>query len=141
MYVRRTILPRSCWGAENSGRISDTFSESKGGISTNAGRSTTRHVGSTRNAAARAKRIHSSAAYSKNLNINDPSTGYPSDWDKIRRQVYERDWYQCANCRRRGVELHAHHIVPLSMGGTNNLTNLKTLCKDCHEKLHPHMKS
>jgi 5-methylcytosine-specific restriction endonuclease McrA len=25
-------------------------------------------------------------------------------------------------------------------GGTNNLSNLRTLCNSCHEKLHPHMR-
>jgi hypothetical protein len=55
--------------------------------------------------------------------------------------VYERDNYTCQNCGRPGgekrdVELHAHHIVPKSSGGTHSKSNLKTLCKDCHSAVH-----
>jgi len=34
------------------------------------------------------------------------------------------------------VELHAHHIVPLSDGGSDNQENLVTLCKECHKAVH-----
>jgi len=69
---------------------------------------------------------------------------YPSDWGRRRRRVYKRDNYICQECGRRGgkrgdAELHAHHIVPLSKGGSNKLKNLKTLCKDCHAEAHSHM--
>lgn len=64
---------------------------------------------------------------------------YPDNWDDLRRMIYERDHYECANCAASDVELHAHHIVPLSLGGTNRMTNLITLCRTCHELLHPHM--
>jgi len=67
-------------------------------------------------------------------------SGYPADWDSLRRAVYRRDGYQCANCGAKGVELHAHHIVPLSVGGTNSESNIVTLCRDCHKSLHPHMR-
>ncbi|WP_350356156.1 HNH endonuclease [Halorarius halobius] len=67
--------------------------------------------------------------------------GYPSDWDERRKTVYQRDNYQCQNCGRRGgphgnAELHAHHIVPKSKGGTHRLTNLKTMCSHCHSAIH-----
>lgn len=41
----------------------------------------------------------------------------------------------CCNC---GViaDLQIHHIVPLAVGGTNNLTNLSLVCEDCHRKVH-----
>lgn len=61
---------------------------------------------------------------------------YPDDWDVIRQSVYERDDYECCNCGRSETELHAHHIVPLSKGGTNKKTNLKTVCRECHMALH-----
>mgnify|MGYP002760246465 CR=1 FL=1 len=71
---------------------------------------------------------------------------YPPDWDALRRQVYKRDNYECQNCGIRGgkngsAELHAHHIVPLSSGGNNVISNLTTLCRTCHVKIHPHMSS
>jgi 5-methylcytosine-specific restriction endonuclease McrA len=65
---------------------------------------------------------------------------YPADWDNERQVIYKRDNYRCVNCGSVNVELHAHHIVPLSLGGTNAMTNLVTLCRDCHEILHPHMR-
>ncbi|MCJ2532065.1 MAG: HNH endonuclease [Candidatus Thermoplasmatota archaeon] len=32
-----------------------------------------------------------------------------------------------------------HHIDFLSESGSNGLSNLITLCKDCHAMQHPHM--
>ena len=71
----------------------------------------------------------------------DVPPGYPSDWHKRRRRVYKRDEYECRNCgagggRKGDNELHAHHIVPISDGGTHRMSNLATLCKDCHESIH-----
>jgi len=68
---------------------------------------------------------------------------YPPDWDQRRQLVYERDNYQCQNCGRKGgrygnAELHAHHVVPKSKGGTHRLTNLQTVCAECHERIHGH---
>jgi len=64
---------------------------------------------------------------------------YPSNWSDISRQARQRDGHKCGNCGS-GYNLHVHHIVPLSKGGTNNLSNLRTLCSSCHGKLHPHMR-
>lgn len=71
---------------------------------------------------------------------------YPSDWDTRRQKTYNRDNYTCQNCGRKGgirgdAELHAHHIVPVSSGGSHQLSNLKTLCAECHSKVHPHLES
>lgn len=69
------------------------------------------------------------------------SREYPSDWDTRRKRVYRRDNYRCQNCSRKGgnkgdAELHAHHVVPKSKGGTHELSNLKTLCSECHDAVH-----
>lgn len=69
------------------------------------------------------------------------SNDYPSDWDSRRKRVYQRDEYQCQNCKRGGesnsnIELHAHHIVPKSRGGTHQVTNLVSLYKQCHSAVH-----
>ncbi|CQH64122.1 uncharacterized protein HHUB_4285 (plasmid) [Halobacterium hubeiense] len=71
---------------------------------------------------------------------------YPPDWDARRQAVYERDNWTCQNCDAEsgphagddGVPLHAHHIVPRSRGGTNQLSNLTTLCEACHNNAHAH---
>lgn len=70
---------------------------------------------------------------------------YPSNWNSIRNKVYQRDRYECQNCGAKGgpkgnAELHAHHIVPLSDGGSNKTSNLQTLCKDCHDAIHQNEK-
>ena len=45
----------------------------------------------------------------------------------------------CEMCLKQGryvaVE-EVHHIVPLSEGGTNDESNLMSLCRSCHEKIH-----
>lgn len=69
------------------------------------------------------------------------SDGYPSDWNSRRKKVYKRDNYTCQNCGRQGgphgnAELHAHHKVPKSKGGSHDLNNLKTLCTYCHDAVH-----
>lgn len=42
---------------------------------------------------------------------------------------------ECGNCGSTD-DLHIHHIVPLSCGGNNRITNLARLCTDCHSKAH-----
>lgn len=41
----------------------------------------------------------------------------------------------CVACGIR-ERLHQHHLVPKSRGGSNDETNLITLCVNCHEKIH-----
>jgi len=69
------------------------------------------------------------------------SSKYPSDWDNRRRNVYQRDNYTCRNCGQKGgpygnTELHAHHIKPISQGGSHSYDNLVTLCRACHQEQH-----
>jgi diadenosine tetraphosphate (Ap4A) HIT family hydrolase len=51
---------------------------------------------------------------------------------EVRTAVLKRDGYRCVNCGQTGTELHVHHIIPRSEGGTNDLSNLVTLCGKCH---------
>lgn len=64
---------------------------------------------------------------------------YPQDWDERRLKVLRRDMFTCVKCKAKNVQLHVHHVVPLSRDGSNRLENLTTLCKRCHEHTHPHM--
>jgi hypothetical protein len=41
----------------------------------------------------------------------------------------------CQNCLT-VEDLVIHHIVPISVGGTNYFTNLCVLCGECHSKIH-----
>lgn len=62
--------------------------------------------------------------------------GYPADWPSRSAEVRKRDGYACVRCGATR-ELHVHHRVALSDGGTHDLTNLVTLCSRCHALVHP----
>lgn len=52
---------------------------------------------------------------------------------KCRRRVKaSKHIHQCAFCGS-GEHLEEHHMIPLSMGGTNDERNLVFLCNDCHK--------
>ena len=54
-------------------------------------------------------------------------------WARIRREVLDRDGWRCQaeGCGKPG-RLEVDHIVPLHLGGTNDLGNLQALCRGCH---------
>lgn len=53
---------------------------------------------------------------------------------KIRFEVFKRDKFICQYCGRQSpnVILEIDHIEPVSKGGTNDILNLITSCKDCN---------
>jgi hypothetical protein len=67
------------------------------------------------------------------INRRIKSSGAWKDW---RKQVFERDNYECVCCGISGlkIELHPHHIIPISIDRTQsfNVNNGLTLCKECH---------
>jgi len=66
---------------------------------------------------------------------------YGLDWELLRREVLERDAYECQESEGRcDGPLQIHHIVPLSKGGTNHRDNLRTLCYYHHCLKHDHMR-
>ena len=55
----------------------------------------------------------------------------------IRWRILERDRFRCRTCgrgprSRSAVTLHVDHIIPVSRGGTNDPSNLRTLCSECN---------
>lgn len=42
-----------------------------------------------------------------------------------------RDNHTCQDCGSQ-KDLEVHHILPISQGGKNELSNLKTVCSTCH---------
>ena len=68
----------------------------------------------------------------------DGRQAYGPEWDSLRTQILERDSYACqhANGSCRGP-LQIHHLIWLSQGGTNDPTNLLTLCRFHHGLQHP----
>ena len=52
--------------------------------------------------------------------------------------VLNRDSYTCQYCKGKSKDskLEVHHIIFRSNGGSDEESNLITLCKTCHDKLH-----
>ena len=52
--------------------------------------------------------------------------------------VLVRDNHTCQHCDGKSGDkrLHVHHIIYQEHGGSDEETNLKTLCKTCHDKVH-----
>ncbi|MBI4300272.1 MAG: HNH endonuclease [Chloroflexi bacterium] len=69
----------------------------------------------------------------------EPAYPYPPNWSEVSQNIRKRDRYRCTQCGASDVELHVHHIVPLSQGGSNDPDNLITLCDYCHKEIHPRM--
>lgn len=58
-------------------------------------------------------------------------------WRKTRKKAIRRDGHTCQECERKPDELHVHHIEPVSEGGAKfKLSNLVTLCAECHIAVH-----
>jgi len=51
----------------------------------------------------------------------------------LRESVLERDNHECQRCGTT-ENLEAHHIVPVSHGGSDEKDNLAILCQDCHKE-------
>ncbi len=65
-------------------------------------------------------------------------------WNKRKKECFERDSYRCRGCNLHqitleavGSSLDAHHVLRRSKGGSDDLNNLISLCRRCHEKHHP----
>ena len=58
-------------------------------------------------------------------------------WGHISESIMERDFYKCVKCGCNNKKLVVHHIIPLSRSkGSNDPSNLETLCEVCHGKAH-----
>jgi 5-methylcytosine-specific restriction enzyme A len=55
---------------------------------------------------------------------------------EVRKYVHNRDNYQCQSCGKNFQEttLNIDHIIPLAKGGSNDISNLQTLCIKCNQK-------
>jgi 5-methylcytosine-specific restriction endonuclease McrA len=49
--------------------------------------------------------------------------------------VRKRDGYRCTNCGRLGPT-EIDHIIPRSRGRSDLMTNLRSICSDCHRRKH-----
>ncbi len=64
--------------------------------------------------------------------------GYGSSWDKLRLLVLQRDngLCQCQTCKnnqRIKQATEVDHIIPKANGGTDEVSNLQAINKECHK--------
>ncbi|MEG3858622.1 HNH endonuclease [Microcoleus sp. herbarium12] len=65
---------------------------------------------------------------------------------EVRKYVFTRNKYQCQSCGQTKLEaeLTIDHIIPLARSGSNDISNLQTLCRTCNQrktdKLDPRFK-
>lgn len=57
--------------------------------------------------------------------------GYDAKWQKLSKWFLQQNPW-CVLCGNPAD--HTDHIIPLSKGGGNELTNLQSLCHSCHSK-------
>jgi 5-methylcytosine-specific restriction endonuclease McrA len=57
---------------------------------------------------------------------------------EVRTFVFERDRNTCKSCGSQ-AQLEVDHIIPLAKGGTNDLSNLQTLCRTCNQRKKHHL--
>lgn len=67
---------------------------------------------------------------------NRHERGYGATWDRLRETILARDNGLCQEHLRQGIpELgnEVDHITPKAEGGTDDPSNLQTLCNTCHK--------
>ena len=69
----------------------------------------------------------------------DPKSNkrYGRSWKRIRDRFIKAHPL-CEECQKQGKLTPAeevHHILPLSKGGCNEMSNLMALCKSCHSRI------
>lgn len=68
-------------------------------------------------------------------------TRWRKAWGGNAVKALERDGYKCVICGNDIKEfLTINHKIPRNVGGTNDLSNLSTLCANCHHFLSVHQK-
>ena len=66
---------------------------------------------------------------------------YGRAWKRI-RDSYAAEHPLCEQCLKEGRVVpvdEVHHILPVSRGGTHARSNLMSLCRSCHNKIHIEM--
>ncbi|QDZ39438.1 HNH endonuclease [Euhalothece natronophila Z-M001] len=59
---------------------------------------------------------------------------------EVREYVFQRDNYQCRSCGKKQTQtaLEVDHIIPIANGGSNDISNLQTLCRRCNNQKKHH---
>lgn len=65
---------------------------------------------------------------------------HPQDWYDLRWEALERDSHTCQNCfGASGCKTLQIHHWTYDRWGHELLSDLHTVCRDCHEKIHRQM--
>jgi len=63
--------------------------------------------------------------------LNNGGSHTLKEWEELKKH-----WnYTCCICRKKKI-LTRDHIIPLSKGGTDNISNIQPLCRSCNSKKH-----
>jgi hypothetical protein len=57
--------------------------------------------------------------------------------NSLRFDIFKRDNFKCIYCGsspaiNNNTQLEVDHVIPVSKGGDNSISNLKTICKECN---------
>ena len=55
-------------------------------------------------------------------------------WRRLKAKIHLRDGWTCQSCGRVTQALELDHIVNVAQGGTDDESNLQSLCVECHKK-------
>ena len=55
-------------------------------------------------------------------------------WRRLKDKIHLRDQYTCQYCGLVTMQLELDHIVNVAQGGTDDDSNLQSLCAPCHLK-------
>jgi 5-methylcytosine-specific restriction endonuclease McrA len=58
---------------------------------------------------------------------------------EVKEQLRAAANYQCVLCsepQTQWLKLEIHHLIPRSLGGSNDVDNLMPICPNCHSKIH-----
>jgi len=80
------------------------------------------------------KKKHGWVSDSERGNRHD--RGYGTKWDKLRKKILRRDNYLCQPCYKENKLTSASsvdHITPKAHGGTDDRSNLQSICTHCHK--------
>ena len=52
------------------------------------------------------------------------------EWATLKEHYH----FRCLCCGKSGVRLTPDHVLPLSMGGTSDISNIQPLCRSCNSR-------
>ncbi|MCO8071880.1 HNH endonuclease [Acinetobacter lwoffii] len=54
-------------------------------------------------------------------------------WRRLKEKIHTRDHWTCLHCGITTMKLELDHIINVAQGGTDDESNLQSLCPECHK--------